>query len=413
MNAPAYGLTDAPAALHRFLKRYLENEADSLKAADLPIEASKLDPRLFPVYCRSGLSVGVMTTHIGDLLGCGDLDITQGMEKFFSTRFGQVKVQEDNFAHIGMDVLQKDDGSVEITRKPFTDLLRPVATSPSLWRDGNRALGDEELQICPGKLGELRWPAAVSRPDVCARLARFSANLSGLKIADIYRVNDLIKTVKKWQSECALKYFAALPKPARRSLSCPDAEWGKPRPIHEDTMLLAGWSDAAFGTHAQDGRRRLGYTIGLMPSTLTGPIHISQWASKFTRKHLVGSLRGEIFAPSEMWGHMEMIREFCIALGHEKLGPHGLIDCESLLLHLRTGRLGTEKLLTRHFRIILDAMEDGDLGNVAWIPGNGNPADGLTKATSDRGPLPRLSETAIYRPGRVERLRGAASLEKA
>ena len=48
-------------------------------------------------------------------------------------------------------------------------------------------------------------------------------------------------------------------------------------------MLLAGWPDAAFGTHGQDGRCRLGYLIGLMSSTLTGPVHIPQWTSKFTR----------------------------------------------------------------------------------------------------------------------------------
>ena len=74
-----------------------------------------------------------------------------------------------------------------------------------------------------------------------------------------------------------------------------------------------------------------------------------------------------------------------MALGHEKLRPYGLIDCDSLLSHLRTGRLGTGKILTRHFRSILGAMEGGDLGDVERIPGNENPADGLTKAKSDLG----------------------------
>ena len=72
-----------------------------------------------------------------------------------STRLGTVKVQKDNFTHIGMDVPQKDDGSAEITQKSLTDLLRPIATSSSLWRDRNRFLSDEEPQICQSKLGEL------------------------------------------------------------------------------------------------------------------------------------------------------------------------------------------------------------------------------------------------------------------
>ena len=104
-----------------------------------------------------------------------------------------------------MDLLRRDDGSVEITQQTSTDLLRPIATPPSLWRDRNRALSDEELQICQSKRGKLCWLATVSRPDVCARLARSSANLNSLEVIDIYRINDLIRTVKKWQSECALK----------------------------------------------------------------------------------------------------------------------------------------------------------------------------------------------------------------
>ena len=82
--------------------------------------------------------------------------------------------------------------------------------------------------------------------------------------------------------------------------------------------MLAGWPDAAFGTHGQDGRCRLGYLIGLTSSTLTGPAHILQWTSKFTRKHVKSSPGGEIFALSEMRGHMGMIREFYTALCAQK-----------------------------------------------------------------------------------------------
>ena len=58
-------------------------------------------------------------------------------------------------------------------------------------------------------------------------------------------------------------------------------------------------------------------------------------------------------------------------------------------------------------------MEGEDLGNVARIPGTENPADGLTKATSDRGPLFQLLETGMYRPGRLEQLRGVSFIGKA
>ena len=109
---------------------------------------------------------------------------------------------------------------------------------------------------------------------------------------------------------------------------------------------------------------------------------------------------------------MEMIREFYVPLGHAKLRAYGLIDCESLLSHLRTGPLGTETFLTRHFRSILDALERGDLGNVAWIPGTENPADGLTKVSSELGPLLDLLKSGSYRPRALEQLRGLSFVER-
>ena len=75
-------------------------------------------------------------------------------------------------------------------------------------------MNDEELQSCQSKLGELCWLATVSRPDVCARLARISANLNYLQVVDIYRINDLIKTVKLWQKRRTPKYPAGLTKSA-------------------------------------------------------------------------------------------------------------------------------------------------------------------------------------------------------
>ena len=80
LNAPAYGLNDAPVAFHRSLKRYLVNATDSLRAADLRLETFKFDPCLFFVFQRSGKAVGVIATHIDDLLGCGEKDVLPKME---------------------------------------------------------------------------------------------------------------------------------------------------------------------------------------------------------------------------------------------------------------------------------------------------------------------------------------------
>ena len=66
--------------------------------------------------------------------------------------------------------------------------------------------------------------------------------------------------------------------------------------------------------------RRLSYMdrmdiFGLMPPTLTGPVHLLQRTSEFTRKEVTSSLGREIFAPSEIRNHVDMISEFYVAPG--------------------------------------------------------------------------------------------------
>ena len=75
-------------------------------------------------------------------------------------------------------------------------------------------------------------------------------------------------------------------------------------------MTLAGWSDAAYGGQSTEGICRLGYTIGLMSSTLKGACRILPRTSKFTRKMVKSSLGGEIYALSEMVDHMLLLKDF-------------------------------------------------------------------------------------------------------
>ena len=126
-------------------------------------------------------------------------------------------------------------------------------------------------------MGELCWLATVSRPDICARLAQLASKVNDLQGSDIYRINALINNVKIDQPRAVLKYASSsLPLfPAG-----PDRK-GRPRSngerLHSGTLSLAGWSDAAYGNLSQNGQCRLGYFIGIMSSSLSGPCHVLQW----------------------------------------------------------------------------------------------------------------------------------------
>ena len=125
------------------------------------------------------------------------------------------------------------------------------------------------------------------RPD---RTFVLDSKVNDLQGSDIYRINALIKNVKLDQPRAILKYTSS------SFPLFPAGERGRPRSngerLHNGTLSLVGWSDAAYGDLSQNGKCRLGYLIGVMFSSLSGPCHILQWTSKFTRELVKSSLGG-------------------------------------------------------------------------------------------------------------------------
>ena len=77
-------------------------------------------------------------------------------------------------------------------------------------------------------------------------------------------------------------------------------------------------------------------------------------------------------------------------------GAVGLGYCEGLFTRTPTKRVIAEKYLGRHLLRIQQALEAGELKDAFWLPGTENPADGLTKARGDMGPLLGLLEIGRF-----------------
>ena len=107
---------------------------------------------------------------------------------------------------MGAELAQKADFSVELTQAEFTRQLQLLAASPALWKRRQSPLSDEEKLLCQCKMGESRWPATVSRPDICARLAQLASKVNDLQGSDIYRLNALSKIVEIEQPRRVLRY---------------------------------------------------------------------------------------------------------------------------------------------------------------------------------------------------------------
>ena len=129
----------------------------------------------------------------------------------------------------------------------------PMDTSPSLWASRQKPLGNEDKLPRQCKLGELCCLAAVSRPDICARLAHIASRVNMLRRSDIFRIYDLIKTVKSWQPRTVLKYASS-----SKPLFPPEGDVlgrfrARGEKMHKGATTLVGWSDAAYGRLSGEG----------------------------------------------------------------------------------------------------------------------------------------------------------------
>ena len=250
-----------------------------MKCVALRCQAPTFDPCLSFVFRNERQAVGASATHIDDILGCGEPDVLTKMRNFSGQRFGKLGLQEESFAHVGMELVWDSTFSAALTQGDSTKNLQPLGTSPQLWAARQKLLSPDDVKLRQCKLGELCWLATVSRPDICARLARITSRIDALQGRDVYRINELMKTAKGCQQATVLKYVSSS-QLGQGNLAQRDVEMRRRGGIiRGNTLALVGWSDAAYGVQPSLGKCRLGYVIGLMLPNLCAPCHYIQSTS--------------------------------------------------------------------------------------------------------------------------------------
>ena len=137
--------------------------------------------------------------------------------------------------------------------------------------------------------------ATVSRPDICACPVQLAALLNFLQGSSNYtsrphrvallNFDNLIGDAKDWEKATTVKYASSSSPsdlvPRSGSVDCQAREIRvRGERAHCGTVALAGRSDAARGGQTKECRRRSGYAIGLISSSLREPCYLLQWLSR-------------------------------------------------------------------------------------------------------------------------------------
>ena len=166
-------------------------------------------------------------------------------------------------------------------------------------------------------------------------MAQIASRINALPGSDVYRISAPVRVVKEWQHATVLLYApSSRPRktPGRSGREKEDVcnRGGK---LQSGSMSLIGWSDAAYEDQSTEGKWRLGHMVGLTSSTLSGPCHLLQWTSEFTRKLEKTGFGGEVYALSEITDHTLLSRDCYRPPAGLDPGMAGLGACEIPFTH--------------------------------------------------------------------------------
>ena len=98
---------------------------------------------------------------------------------------------------VGAQLSQVGDFSATLTQEYFTTALKFLPTSPKRRAGRKDPSSIDETEMRQYASGDLRWVAAVSRQDICARLAKIPSRIDSLCGNDVQRMGDLARAAKE------------------------------------------------------------------------------------------------------------------------------------------------------------------------------------------------------------------------
>ena len=113
---PGFGLRDAPRLWFLALEKVLTR---------IGVTACQGDQQLFQMR-ENGRHSLLMTIHVDDIKMCGHPQIMSWVVKQLEEQFDSIKLEKNNFVHLGLQHALCKDGSMEISQTHYISERKPI-----------------------------------------------------------------------------------------------------------------------------------------------------------------------------------------------------------------------------------------------------------------------------------------------
>ena len=388
-NKAVYGLADGPSYFFKTLDRFLREDEVWSTQAGFIFQPTEVDPCLYKIteYHSSGVSdgdsspgkvIGLMTTHVDDILLAGTSDVVHLVGRILDVRFETLKHRRLTptvpLKHCGMQIELTPEGIV-LNQRAYT--LSIDALPYNKHSDPKGIVSERELDGVRMRLGQLTYITYASRPDISARVGELAAVINQFTYEHVALLNNVIEHVRGTCSETRLVFSGGM---------C------------LDTIHLVLFVDGALG--GSDCHSRIGTLLSVTDKFPSGLSHLVGWESKRLRRVARSSLAAEIHAANEQTDYAHLVRNLYQDVLTGSVPLILATDCQSLFSHVRTNKTMTERALQKPFFQLQEMLNNNTIQNVVLLSGSDNPADALTKAKR----ASTLSIDTLMRTGTLPRI---------
>ena len=383
MLKPGFGLKDAPRLWLKALKRVLTK---------IGVSPTKVDPQLLCMH-RNGELVLLMTIHVDDIKLCGHPSIMQDVVKQLESHFDAVKLEKDNFVHLGLAHKLNPDGSISVSQTHYIAELREIPETQIRTMAKEDLVDEHHKHLFRSLLGGVAW-VVQTRLDVAVYVGSLQRKLQQPCVLDVQNLNRLLKYIKRNPLEMR---FRRISNPWR----------------------LVAISDSGFKGEGDD---HLAVRSGLVclvnkdfPKLGCNEIQVVEFVSKKQSRVCRSTYAAEMYSALDLAGLLfnvsltmcEVLEGTCSAEklasrfedGKLSLDSDLVIDAAAVYDHIAhdEARIPHDSTMTIRGLKLRELLATGKLQRMIWCDTRCMLADGLNKGTVDREPLQTAVRDGVWK----------------
>lgn len=330
---PLYGLADAGDYWDIIMARHLNQ--------DFSMDRTALDISLF-FNSIQGKLAGLSGTYVDDGIHAGTPEVLQECNKT-QTKFKSRARELDNFTFAGIKV-ENTTAGICLHQENYARALNPLPAECTF----------REFRSCRQKM---QW-LVHTRPDIaCAVNKSTQVTEENFAQRHIDGINKAIKHVHT--------------NPSRGLLQCK---------LDIDSVHLRVYSDASFADK-EDLSTQLGFLVLLCDRH--NHCNILHYSSHKSRRVVRSVMGGEVYAMADGTDFALTLRYDLERMLDKPLAVRMYTDSNCFFDVITKNTTTTEKRLMIDVQGMREAYERMEVSDIAWIASQANPADALTKITSN------------------------------